>query len=106
MVRKPVTSMKDLVKKMQTSISTMDIIREHNPHAFALWCAKDIVSSGTKLQFTVNKNDMIVTYNVTSKDYFITYFAMENGKRKMLERRKNIDREELFSELTGILGEI
>ena len=98
-----------MLAKMYVSRNTMDIIRTGNPHAFALWNAKDISSAGNKLQFTVfNKNyngEVIITYNSVSKDYFVSFFNIVNNRKKYINKLKNVKEINLYKELEATLGE-
>ena len=99
-------SIKDFVKANHRPRTTMDIIRAGNPHAFALWGAKDISMAGTKLQFTVNGNEMLITFNLQSKSYFINYYKIINRRKKVINSAKDVKESELYKELTNILGEV
>jgi hypothetical protein len=103
-------SIKNMLAKMYVSRNTMDIIRLGEPHAFALWNAKDITSNGNKLQFTVNNEnyngEVLVTYNSTSKDYFISFYNIVNNRKKIINKFKNIKEKNLYNKLKEVLGRI
>lgn len=104
------TTIKNMLDKMYVSRNTMDIVRLGNPHAFALWNAKNITSSGNKLQFTVNNvnysGEVLVIHNSTTKDYFLSFFNIINNKKKIINKFKNISEKDLYSKLEEILGRI
>jgi len=98
-----VKNLRDIVNRLNSSDTIMNIIKSNNPHAFAQWDAKNVTFIGQNLQFSVNNNEMMITYNVSSKDYFIKFFKMENNRRKIINNKSNIKKEDLYKEIESIL---
>lgn len=102
-MKKKQVSLKEVMKKLDNQQSMMNIIKESKPHAFVEWGTRNISNSGVKLQFSIQDKEMIVTYNAASNDYFMTFFKIVNNRRKVINNKKNIERENLYKCIDNIL---